>query len=290
MTVTSNSEFVSWINYLKVYQRGMCDFWKLNIPSLSTVFETLDKCPRAGSLEDIRGKKLLVMGESGYGDHIWFYRYLIELNKVCDLTLFCPEVVVPLMQGIRCITDFPFNIEDYDCYIWLFDFLHLMDNLGCTGRYLNVPYKELLPRKKDNVVRIGFALGNADTPLDMKDRCVEPSVMNYFMLDNIEVYNFSDINNYFCKNNIFPLLKSFILTCQYIQEMDFMVCSDNVNLHLAGALGKKVYGLFMDKHQPVWFDLPNSSAWYDSIKVIMIHPLDRPRDIAEKIRREESLV
>ena len=290
MVVAADKDFLSWVYFLKLYQRGMCDLWKLKIPSLSEVYRVLDTCPRAENLEEIKGKKLLVMGESGYGDHVWFYRYLKELNKISDMTLFCPERIAPLMLGIKTIDIFPQDLREYDCWIWLFDFLFIMNDLGDTGRYLEIPPKKLLSPKPPSITRIGFALGNADTPPDMRYRNIDLEVLNYFMADNIETYNFSDIENYFCENNIYSELKDFTTTCQYIQEMDFMVCADNVNLHLAGALGKKAYALYTDKHEQLWFELPESSTWYDSVIPIMVEVFDTPRTLAEKIRLRENLL
>ena len=62
-----------------------------------------------------------------------------------------------------------------------------------------------------------------------------------------------------------------------------MITSDNCLLHLSGALGKKTIGIFTQKHEPMWFGLPDKVLWYDTVEPIVFYPEETLEDNAIKL-------
>lgn len=245
--------------------RNYFDLKNLNIPDMGRFLINLPLIlPRAYTLDLLKGKKLLVVGENGFGDCIWFYRYIMKLNEICDVYFFVSEKVSGLFPKVKAITELPEDLRFFDYYIWSFDVLNLFKgDVGQTSPYIEA--KPIL--EKSNTTRIGFSLGNSDSNEDMLYRNIDPSLISYFKGLG-ELYNFSNIPNENCIN-LLPL-KDFCETARYIQSMDYIVSSDNVMVHLAGALGKKTYAIFTPEQEFIWYGLPESIVWYDSVIPIVM--------------------
>ena len=71
-------------------------------------------------------------------------------------------------------------------------------------------------------------------------------------------------------------------TAAALTNMDLVISSDNVILNLSGALGIKTFGLFNEQYEYRWFDLPESSGWYNSITPFVAK---KQNDWAEVIER-----
>ena len=73
--------------------------------------------------------------------------------------------------------------------------------------------------------------------------------------------------------------------------MDIIISTDNVVLNLAGALGKRSFGLFNRFVEYRWFDLENNhnTQWYNSVLVFKNKSQDNWDDsinnIIDKINR-----
>ena len=70
--------------------------------------------------------------------------------------------------------------------------------------------------------------------------------------------------------NIIDLGKTFsdfTDTANAVAGLDLVITSDNVILNLAGALGKRTYGIFNKYPNYRWFNLTGDNVvWYDSVK------------------------
>ena len=253
------------IERVRDFPRNHFDLKNLNVSDKDKFLIDLDLIlPRAYSLNFLEGKKLLIVGENGFGDCIWFYRYVMKLSKLCDVYFFINEKVKGLFSKVRTITELPKDLKFFDCYIWSFDLLYLFKgDVGDKGPYLEA---EPLLEEKD-VLRIGFSLGNSDSNGDMLYRNIDSSLISYFKGMG-ELYNFSNIPNDTCIN-LLPL-KDFCETAGYVQSMDYIVSSDNVMIHLAGALGKRTYAIFTPEQEFIWCGLPDDIFWYDSVVPIVM--------------------
>jgi ADP-heptose:LPS heptosyltransferase len=79
------------------------------------------------------------------------------------------------------------------------------------------------------------------------------------------LYNFSHYNSTYI--NVLEQCNNFLDTAKKLQEMDYVVCADNVILHLAGALGIKTYALFTLEYETIWHNLNEENVgWYKSVK------------------------
>jgi ADP-heptose:LPS heptosyltransferase len=64
-----------------------------------------------------------------------------------------------------------------------------------------------------------------------------------------------------------PLLEDFQSTAEIINSLDLIITVDSAVLHLAGAMGKKAYGLLSWNNDWRWKSEGNESIWYSSIKL-----------------------
>jgi hypothetical protein len=219
--------------------------------------------------EDLSDKHVLLYGEQGYGDIIQMARYFKNINAG-KLTVHCPHALCSLVETLDCVdATIPREeetIPEHDYHVLSLSLPFLVEDPG-NGPYLSVEPMDLseVPGKK-----IGIAWeGNPNYPKNMVRSCP----LKYFKKLTREDRNLFMVQ---IQKNLEELcvdcedmellgvpMGDFLETARLIQAMDVVVSVDTSLLHLAGALGKKAYGILAFDYDRRWM----VRKWYDSVEM-----------------------
>jgi len=225
--------------------------------------------------ESLAGKHVIVYCEQGYGDVIQFLRYLKPLKaEGCEVTVAAPEAIHPLLKGIEGVD----NIFDKQCSVLPKHDLHILSlSLPFLLGLTEIPSEAYIKcdetadlEEYDKGVKIGIAWeGSPEHPKNL-DRCC--------MLKSFQILLEEGVSLFMLQNKVylpqlvegvdFPLysipIKNFGDTASLINAVDFVVTVDTSILHLAGAMGKRTYGLLGTDPDPRW----KVGKWYDSVTLL----------------------
>ena len=117
-------------------------------------------------------------------------------------------------------------------------------------------------------------------------------------LNNVEIYcltkginddNFSEFKN----NKVINIAKKFNHfgdTAAAIENCDIIISADNCILNLAGAMGKKTFGVFNWTYEFRWYKFieenPQDVGWYTSVKPYICDDIDHWEKPIERIIRD----
>ena len=204
--------------------------------------------------ESLADRRILVFAVDGYGDNIYFSRWLLDLADLgASVYYLAPPHLVPLARTLSPdITVVPNYNGNFDLDLGMFDFhvdLHgIPQYLGVTygGTPSRVPYFHVAPRPRFHLRRrTGFCwkAGEGRTSegtspwrtrslnWDQRQRVLSKFPPSYIDLSS--------------------LTGSWLDTAQLIRSLDLLVTVDTGLAHLGGALGV-----------PTWVMIPGASAWH----------------------------
>lgn len=279
---------ISWGKFQEGYsyisQRFEMDKYPVGYPK-----DILTGATRWNYKDDLSDKMLLVHYEEGFGDSIMFGRFLPLLKQfVGKLVLVVQPQLVNLFKTSPVLSD---GIEIYGSLDEVLatypneKFVHipLMDMpypLGVDSDF--IPYSHSYiqatePMQFDkSKVNIGIAY-NGDVSANYGGRDIElKEFFDIAKLSDVQLYSLQvgesseQLNNLPSDVSIIDLgknFKDFTDTANAISGLDLIITTDNVILNLAGALGKKTYGIYNKYPNFRWFDLSKDNViWYDSVK------------------------
>ncbi len=232
--------------------------------------------------EDISDAILVAHWEAGFGDTIMYSRYLQGLSKRAKKVFI---VVQKELEELYKYNDFDCEIctdisqvGEFDYHVPLGSLLQIAgvsaDNLIFSDKYLNIDndivekFKNLYFKADKYRVAIKYR-GDESGPVNrnISNNKVKLMVKELKKLDNIEIYSFQFEDEINGVTNLKNMTSNFYETGAIIENMDLVLSTDNVILHLAGALGKKTIGMFNLASENRWFDLGGDDAkWYKSVK------------------------
>jgi len=241
--------------------------------------------------EDIFDKTLLVLYEQGFGDTFLTYGYSSRLTKLAKKVIFIvQDEIYPLLKnneiGVEVLKYSITNIDviDFDCYIPSMSIPAALkldeSNISVGSGYIKADNKLVKEFKEkyfnNNKFKVGIAYsGDKKQPLIHRNIPVKEFLPLKEKFDNIEIYSLvkeaSDENKKALKTiNAIDLsneLTDFSKTAALIENCDLIISSDNGILNLAGAMGKKTFGIFNWYYIFRWFDLTGEDVvWYKSVK------------------------
>jgi tetratricopeptide (TPR) repeat protein len=232
---------------------------------------------------------LLVQWEQGFGDTFQFARFLHEVKPLVNKVIFrvqdcVKDLIEQSLKEIYVIGDST-SVEklDYDYHIPL---MCLPGALKTTKE--TIPYRKKYLMADENLVdefkqkffnndclKIGIsfhgmALGNPyrNIPLAVFYKLCE--------LKNVKIYSFQKDAGSEQLKKIPPEIeiidmgtefKNFSDTAAAMENLDLFVTSDNALFNLAGAMGKKTFGLLHHHAEWRWFFDTEKTPWYDSVKI-----------------------
>jgi tetratricopeptide (TPR) repeat protein len=233
---------------------------------------------------DLRGKRILLWSEQGFGDAIQFSRYVSKVAALgATVILEAPATLAPLLTTLDGVAEFvakggalpPF---DFHCPLLSLP-LALRTSLGkLTGEpYLAPPPERVADwvRTLGNSIhaRVGLAWSGSTTHSNDRNRSIPLSRFSQALPNGIEYIQLqkgvrTDDQVWLTQH---PVIRSFESqindfgdTAALIKSLDLVITVDTSVAHLAGALGKDVWILL--PHVPDWRWLLDrtDSPWYDS--------------------------
>lgn len=280
------SKFEEFYKYYK--ERFLIKYYKMNaIPVYFTQIIT----PQWSGKEDLSDKTLFIHFEQGYGDNILMFGYMPRLVKLAKhVIFFVHNSLYNLLKdnefGVEVICANVKDIKYISCdYIIpamsIPSALNLnKDTISVEGNYLKAD-KQLIKKYKqkycdNDKFKIGIAFKGIKNDL-YKDIPLK-ELLPLTKLKNVQVYcltlNLTQQEiSLLKKYNIIHISRNFCdftKTAAAIMNMDVVVSSDNVILNLAGALGKKTFGMFNYLCVQRWYNLSQEdSGWFKNVKPII---------------------
>ncbi|MFM0032316.1 tetratricopeptide repeat protein [Paraburkholderia madseniana] len=259
--------------------------------------------------EPLDGRRLLLVGEQGFGDHFQFLRYarvLEQLGATVDLCV--REPLLPLVERIpgvhRAFSGKPEGPYDF----WV----PLMSVPSCIGTELStvpadVPYmfadKAKIKAWRKRVDAAGTAkrkvgLVWSGSPTFGNDRYRSMALANLSQLselNDIAWYalqkgpahdQLADAPEAFRAHDFTADLKSFDDTAALIMNLDLVIAVDTGVAHLAAALGKPVWVLLPANSDWRWLEERSDSPWYPAMKLFRQTRLGDWAPVVERVSEE----
>jgi tetratricopeptide (TPR) repeat protein len=240
--------------------------------------------------EPLDGRRLLMVGEQGFGDHFQFLRYarvLAERGATVDVCVREPLLrLVERVPGVhRAFSGKPEAPYDF----WV----PMMSVPSCVGTQLpsipvEVPYmfadaakveawRERLKATGDASRKVGLVW--AGSPAFGNDRYRSMALGNLHALsgvENIDWYalqkgpahvQLADAPQAFRAHDFSNQLNDFEDTAALIMNLDLVIAVDTGVAHLAGALGKPVWVLLPANSDWRWLEERSDSPWYPGMRL-----------------------
>lgn len=229
--------------------------------------------------KDLPDQKTIVLSEQGIGDQILFLSILSCINNK-NLSFQVDKRLINLFQtnfpNINFYHENDFDTSDYTFYIFLGDlikyFIRLAsDLLKLKPLFLKIP--ELKGFKKDiTTLNIGLSWKSPKSKSESKARTVNiEQVVKPLSDKGMSFHNlqYGDVDH-----EIDTIRRNYGIDIQVqdidyfndleklvylISQMDYVITTDNITAHLAGACGKKTFLLVPKNKSRIWF-------WHDEQK------------------------
>lgn len=242
------------------------------------------KIKRLESLKKIKGKKILIWWEQGYGDSIQFCRFLSAVSELGGDVIF--YVQTPLLRLLR--ESFAFKCTDrlgdigrVDFQIPLLSlpglFLYHSHSFKNGEPYLRVSeasvkhWRDKLKIQSDERLNIGLAVSGSSQHSSNSLRSIDPNLLseinaNFFLIQKDVEKNSSE---WISKNGNYvdcgDLIEDFYDSASILQSMDVVISVDTSLAHLSGALGIRVLLLLPYVAEWRWLEGVQNTSWYDSM-------------------------
>ncbi len=251
------------------------------------------------------GKTLLIHTEQGFGDTIWFVRYLPFVKSLGGNVIFevRPELIDLLNTYKKWVRLIPMSFDHppkvaYDYYVPL---MSLAGVLKTNVKSIpdRVPYvcasetmkKKWAPRIQTNGLNVGLVWAAKTTNAHGRS-CPLEEFLPLFHLQGVNIYGLQkgedtfQLNKFSVKmTNLGSCFKNFADTAGAIENLDLVVSVDTSVAHLAGAMGKPVWIVVPCAADWKWLLQRKDSPWYPTMRIFR---QPRPGDWAAAIKRIKS--
>ncbi len=234
----------------------------------------LPACPRWQG-ENLKGKKLLIIAEQGFGDVIHFCRYQAFIPEG-DLVWAVPKSLVrllaPSLRGEVLDEKGPLPACAYYAPIMSLALLHPMP-IEMSAAYLAAPAAPRLPRGAHQR-KIGLVWAGSHTHLRDAERSVPLKILEP-LLKSVEADFYAPfIGDALNEIGDMPIARldgmigDFADTAALIKQMDCLVTVDTAAAHVAGALGVKTFLMLPLCPDWRWGTAGETTPLYPSVSLI----------------------
>lgn len=236
--------------------------------------------------EDIKGKKLLLMHEQGFGDSLMLIRFIKEVEALgADVAIACPAVLVKLFDQFHVPVfdwmDESLDENSCDYFVPLLSLCGVLDiepSKIKSDPYLDVPATDDKLGHDGYKVGICWSSGDHGFALLHRRRYIPlPLFFPLFELPDVRLISLQkdqpekDIMNQGAESFIYnpmPACEDFYDTARVIKKLDLVVAVDSAVAHLASAMGKPVIMLGPYVRCWRWWSRGNGLPWYKNFKII----------------------
>ena len=256
---------------------------------------------------DISEQTLLVHTEQGAGDAIQFARYLPLVKRRCRrLLLCCPDSLAPLLATAAGVDQVygagEIPVTAFDTYVPL---LSLPQRLGTTRRTIpvTVPYLGQDLRPEDfpflaplpGQVKVGLVWAGIPTHHNDQHRsCPLLALLPLLQVSHCTIYSLqkgprveelAQLPSGAPVIDLSAYLKDFAATARVVVHLDLVISVDTAVLHLAGALGKSVWGLLGEAPDWRWGLGLTDSPWYPTLRLFRQRQPGNWAEVGERVAR-----
>ncbi len=239
--------------------------------------------PFASALEELRGKRVLVLNEQGFGDDILFSRALPIARSISEMlfvkchpslrTLF--QASMPAIQFFDEHSMDVISSTPLDCWISTGDLFAM----NCTAEMpfqpvcaLTTTTAKTLPCKDGKTANIGICWTCNPKSANYSQRSLQLNDIQFLhSLANATCFSFQrgEAPAPEWMVDLSTELVTFADTAAYLKQMDFVISVDSALAHLAGAMklpGMLAHGAYVDWRWK-YLDSDNFSKLYPTIMV-----------------------
>jgi hypothetical protein len=289
------------------YQQGWSAYdARFNYEHLAGTFPKFSQPKWAG--QDLKGKRLLVVGEQGHGDNIQFVRFLYNLHLLgATLLLQVTDGLVPLLSNsniIERVSGYDYSVTDFDYWIPIMSIPSVLgvtlENLPKPVNYLNADRgltKQWLERMGPKTkMRVGFSWsGRKDNWLNqhkgvpfetMCDLIKRTGQYDWINLQIDAGPEESDILKSLGVTMYPGSIRSFADTAALIMNLDVVVSVDTAVAHLSGSLGRPTW-VMLNWFATDWRWLLNrdDSPWYSTVRLFRQPAMDDWNSVTHKVEQ-----
>lgn len=233
---------------------------------------------------------LLLHTEQGAGDAMQFIRFLPQAAQRCDrIMLVCSKNLHSLFESVEGVNDIrqagEIPLGDFDAYIPLMSLPYLLDitldKVLTESSYLIAPKRTIAlpkPTMNDGGFKIGIIWAGSPTHVNDQQRSCPvteflpllqvPGTTFYSLQVGEKADQLQQLNQ-----SPRPIINLEVLQTEFgdaavlIQQLDLVITVDTAILHLAGAMGKPVWGLLAEQSDWRWLIDREDSPWYPSVRL-----------------------
>lgn len=251
--------------------------------------------------EDLRGKRILIHAEQGFGDTLQFVRYVpLVADRGATVILETQGELRSLLQSVRGVGTLVSrgeNLPDFDVHCPL---LSLPLAFGTTLQTIPAAIPYLHPQEQSVVewqARLGG--GSGERPLRVglvwagrtAHRHDQTRSMTLEMLEplagvaNVQFYSLQkgrEQSRPWLIDHT-ALLTDFAQTAAFIANLDLVIGVDTAVVHLAGAMGKPVWVLLSAVPEWRWLLDRSDSPWYPTMRLFRQKSRGDWKGVAEEV-------
>jgi Flp pilus assembly protein TadD len=261
------------------------------------------------SLEEAKGKKILVSFEQGFGDAIQFIRFASLLRSVnAEFSFYIQE---PLQRIFSYnFPDISFvgsdAVKEFSYYFPIMDASYLLgltyENIPNKEGYLKVDEKDvrefiLVNGLETDLKKIGFAFKGSHLHQNDANRSIELLAFIKGILplqEDTKLYslqygldeNEKKLLQEYAITDLGSKIENFYDTAVMALCMDSIITVDSSLLHVSGALAKKSYLLLPFAPDWRWGIDDSTTNWYDSVKIYRQKRITQWSDVFEAVVKD----
>lgn len=280
---------------------------------IATYHHSFDKARWDG--EPFGGKRLLIHYEQGFGDCLQFIRYLPMVKRLGGTVIL--EVRKPmyeLMLGIAGVDDVVlastkgYSQEKFDLYAALMDLPRIfgttLENIPSDTAYIFADKKKVTQWKaklSGDLFNVGIVqAGYPAHENDMNRSCELKYFASLARVEGVKLYGLvvapseaqrAELEGCDFVEDIAGEIADFTDTAALMENLDLLISVDTAGLHLAGAMGKRVWGLIAYAPDWRWMLDRDDSPWYPTLRLFRQRKWGDWEGVFERVKVElEKLV
>ncbi|KJE33843.1 hypothetical protein UF64_19345 [Thalassospira sp. HJ] len=261
----------------------------------------LETAPEWDGKTDLRGKRVLLRAEQGFGDMIQFARFVpLVAKKAGHVILECRKELIPIMKtvsGVGTVVEKGRALPEFDVHVPLLSLPHVM-GIGAkdlqklsTDSYLTPPQgkRARLAPPPGTALKVGLVWAGKLNPRDRS--CPLETLLPILSAKGAAFYSFqiderrADIDKLGLHAFVTDLgdhIHDFGDSAALMREMDLVITIDSSPAHLAGALGVPVWMLQLYTTDWRWMVNRSDSPWYPTMR---IYRQEKPDDWSAPIQK-----
>ncbi|MEM1300361.1 MAG: tetratricopeptide repeat protein [Pseudomonadota bacterium] len=240
--------------------------------------------------EDIKGKKIIVLPEQGFGDAILMARFLPALKQMgaAEIAMVVKKPLERLFRDLEGVDRMVSGARKSDAYDYYSPNMSLPHFVGMPGDVppplptLHIPEDSRVRAQKvtapyKDKFKVGVVWTGSLTYRANHRRSTSPeSFLPLTQVPGVQLFSLykGDAHKDFVESGMSGLIadacgndRDFADTAAIIDEMDLMITTDTAVVHVAGSLGKPIWNLLT--WEGFWlYGSEDTTPWYPSMRLL----------------------